>query len=554
MTSRLNAFLAAAEPEYDPQLKLLGSTLKGVGYHTRLPDGMRVHSTRDAMNYAAALLAEGSHANVERGREVLAKVLSLQERDSYKPTFGIWSWFYEEPLDKMAPPDWNWADFLGATLCHILRESANRLTPELRAAAEQALENAAWSIFRRNMQPHYTNIAIMGAAVTAVAGEIRGIPLLVTYARSRIKTFMEYARDAGGLNEYNSPNYTFVALEEAERMLQLSTDPEVRFHAEELRVFIWESLAAFYHPATGQFAPPHSRSYSDTLSGTSADVLRNATGLPLLGPPGNPLHYSQVRPLPCPKALIPRFAALPEKEQFIERRFIRREPDSASTRGRAWLTHDVAFGSVSFDSLWMQRRPLGGFWVNPADPGTPYVFNTDAWKDNREFASLGLRSIQAGNRTLSLAVAYTDRGDYHLMLDRPKDGVYRFCELAIGWELTGPGVEIRQIAPRSWSLRGGGYQLIVHVGSGTFLGREVALEPCVLDGSVMLKAILYRGGETAVAFDEKLEFALPFALEVLPAKAKAHEVPLSMSLCDGVAEVRGNGLALSGSIFATRCE
>ena len=549
----LNEYLKVCAESYDPQLCMVGVVHRNPGYHTRIPDGAIVHPTRDAADYVLALLAEGSAANVERAHAVLDRLLTLQETDSYRPTFGIWSWYYEEPLDRMSPPDWNWADFIGARLAHMLRDYGDRLTPELAARTGRALEFAAWSIFRRNVQPDYTNIAIMGAAVTAAAAEFREIPFLLDYARRRLRAFLTHTLNTGGLNEYNSPTYTFVALEEAERMLQLVTDPEIRQDAEKLRRFVWGELAAFFHPATGQLCPPNSRTYADTLSGESLDVLRQGTGLALPGPVGRPV-FSPIRKLPCPAELIPRFAALPTPEVTVERVFIRKETERASTRGYAFLTPETAFGSASHDSLWVQRRPLSAYWVNPEDPDLPCVFNTDGWKDGREFASLGLESVQCGNRVLSHLVAYTNRGDYHLHFNHPGDDIWHFRELAMSWELTGPGAAIEALGDRLYRLRAGNWQMAVEVAPAEFLGRPVTLETVSEPGRVVLKAVLYRGPETAVRFDERLALSLPFALELAPAGSPVVSKPFEISVSGQDERISRDGLTLMGSHYATICE
>ena len=99
--------------------------------------------------------------------------------DPTSATYGIWSWHLEEPLAAMAPPDWNWADFIGARIAHALFEYQGKLPPDLLGRMSAALGHAAMAIFRRNTTPAYTNIAVMGAGVALAAGELLDEPLLL---------------------------------------------------------------------------------------------------------------------------------------------------------------------------------------------------------------------------------------------------------------------------------------------------------------------------------------------------------------------------------------
>ena len=178
----------------------------------------------------------------------MRKVIGLQDTDPESKTYGIWSWLLEEPLSEMAPPDWNWADFCGAPIAQMLVDHLSVLDEELEGLMRESLHHAARSIVRRDVGPGYTNIAIMGAGVTAAAGEVLGEPDLLDYGRDRLRRIVEHHRYHGGFNEYNSPTYTTVALYECERVLHLVKDVESRTYAEELWHACWADIAEHYHP------------------------------------------------------------------------------------------------------------------------------------------------------------------------------------------------------------------------------------------------------------------------------------------------------------------
>ena len=177
--------------------RMLGVSWKGPDYHTRVSRGAWVHPTRESLDYALALL-QGD--GTERAAAVVRTVLALQDVDPTSKTYGIWPWFLEEPLTEMDPPDWNWADFCGARLAQVLVEHARALPGDLIRDTRTGLGHAAASIFRRNVGPAYTNIAVMGAGVTLAAGELLDEPRLSDYGRRRLRNIVEHTEYHGGFN------------------------------------------------------------------------------------------------------------------------------------------------------------------------------------------------------------------------------------------------------------------------------------------------------------------------------------------------------------------
>lgn len=518
----MDKLLKSVEPRFDEAVSMPSSICHSIGYHSRLPDGCICHSTREAIYYALALIRSGKKKNLERAEKVIRAVLALQETNPYKQTYGIWPWFQEEPLPKMAPPDWNWADFIGAALCHILIEHKKELPKPLVKEITDALERAAWSIFRRNVQPNYTNIALMGAAVTSAAGRILKNDLLTEYARERIKAFWEFTKETGGLNEYNSPTYTFIALFETERILQLSKDPETCEYAEKLRRLIWQSLADHYHPATGQLAGPHSRAYASCLNPGIIRYLTEMTGVDIPGADPkeekNDLSlFSGETHLPCPKDIVKRFRKLPKKELETTQRFIKREPDSDSFYGTTWMTEQVAFGSISRCCTWVQGHPLIAYWVNGKKPA---VFHFNFLKNGREFSSMGLRTAQKKNIALTAFHPLTDRGDYHIHLDHPADQTFHAAELVLRYKLEAENAEVCELSDAVFELRAGDWKAVVHVPEGSFDGAPTACACGKTENGAYVDIICYAGPEKAFKFDESLQDQLAVSVEILKADEK----------------------------------
>lgn len=511
-------FLEKCAVNYSLESGFTGGPNHSPGYHTTIPDGVWVHSTRLNFDYALALLESNSAPNLERAAAVLERLLDLQDTDPVHGTYGIWPWFTEEPLPKMAPPDWNWADFCGARLAHMLLEYPDRLSPALRARTAEALGHAGWAIFRRNVQPGYTNIAIMGGGVALFAGAILGEAQLVQYGRRRLERFVEYTAEHGDFNEYNSPAYTTIALEEVERILQLARDEAARDSAEAIRRHAWKVIAEHYHPATGQWAGPHSRTYSDTLTADKYAFLETRLGF-ALKPGGERVEepWSPIRSLPCPAEIRDRFRRLPEPEVRLRQRFDLRlvAAEDRSLWGSTWLTEGATLASINSGSFWTQSRPLVGYW-NAGDE-QPAVLRTRFLHDGRDFASALISNAQAGPRVLSGISFSLDRGDFHPSLDRSKRPVFPSHDLRLRFELTHASARAEQTGGNQFQLSAGEYRAEIHALPGRFGPHEVRWELGGEAGRVWLDGICYAGPRADIDLAVTTPVSLVTGLEIVAA-------------------------------------
>ena len=511
------SYFEQCNENYNPRLKMLGTTFKSPGYHSQVPDGTWVHTTRGSLQYAVALLRRGEPGDAERAADIVAKIISLQDTDPASRTYGIWSWLLEEPLDKMAPPDWNWADFCGAIIAQMLVDHADVLPEELIASMRSSLGHAARAIRKRNVGPNYTNIAIMGGGVCAATGELLDDAGMLDYGRQRLRRCVEHTKHHGGFNEYNSPTYTCIALYEAERTLHLVRDPATRKAAEFLRRAAWEVIAGSFHPATGQWAGPHGRAYHDRLSADATRYLSEQTGVaitphPSMGSDSGP--GSDIIPhLPCPKDIVARFRALPSDPVELRRQFIRGSMPDQSVIGTTWHTADACLGTVNRSTFWTQRHPIIGYWRTDADPAV--VFRVRFLHDDRDFASMAARITQQGGRALIVFGAMRRWGDWHPTLDRPTDGVFRAKDLRVRFELQGKGVLAESLGVGLFALVAGGRRVVIHTATSRFDDCPVQWELGQSNGRVFVDGICHHGDEKAFAFREPLEIVLAAGIELL---------------------------------------
>jgi hypothetical protein len=474
---------------YSAEHSMLGLCWKGPDYHTRVPQGAWVHPTRESLDYALSLLRSGE---VERAAAIIRKVLSLQDTDPTIETYGIWPWLLEEPLAEMDPPDWNWADFCGARLAQLLVEHQGDLPEDLVRVARTAIGHAAASIFRRNVGPEYTNIAVMGAGVTLAAGEVLGEPRFSEYGRRRLRNIVEHTEHHGGFNEYNSPTYTIVTLIECERMLQLVRDTHARANAERLRRAAWQTIAEHYHPGTHQWAGPHSRAYSDRLDAAIAGYLSARTGIEVLPHPTSGVRdrLEGTAPLPCPDDLVYRFRSPANEETELRSAFIRRNGGD-SNQGTTWMSEDACLGSVSSDNLWDQRRVLLGYWRTEEDPAV--VLRLRFLHDGRDFSSACARNAQSGPRILSAIGLLTGMGDAHHQLDVPASGTFDAEDFRVRYQLVGEGVAGRELEDGRFELSAGMHRAAIHTSPGHFGQHGLTWEMESAEGLVCLDGVCYRG-------------------------------------------------------------
>jgi hypothetical protein len=493
--------------------------VKSPGYHTRIPDGAKAHWTRQAMDYAIANFESGEAWRVERANRIVERVLGLQVKDPLDQHFGIWGWFMEEPPAQMAPADWNWADFIGARISQILIRHGALVAPAVAIEAKEALRRAAWAIFRRNVGLGYTNIAVMGGVVSAAAGEILGDEMLVDYGRRRLRGVLDLVREAGGLSEYNSPTYTRVALEEAERGLMLVRDEGVREACEALRVIAWQTIAEHFHPGTGQSAGPQSRAYSDFVSPGFARYLSEQTGVPIrakeeLKPED---AWDEVEPIACPAEIAERFGRLPEDPHEIRHRYSANK--YIDTVGTTWFTRDACIGSVTRGFGWVQQRPVLGYWAR--GDGSAVCVRVRVLKDGKDFASIYLWSSQRGPRVLTAVSLIRDSGDHHITLDKPAGGVFSMTDLRVRIQIEGVGVRAERAGEGRWRLwdEGGEWNAVVHVpaeGECRFEGVPIRWSAHQSKDVAGIDAVLY-SGETRSLPAQTTGVRIGFGLELVRA-------------------------------------
>lgn len=488
------------EASYDPQERMVKGRFSSPGYHTTLKGGT-VHRTNESLHYAVALLDSGREEYLRRAEDILRRVTALQDQNPQSRTYGIWSWFLEEPLEKMSPPDWNWADFCGHALAQVAMDHRARLSPDVMRMVDQSLQHAARSIQRRNVTPSYTNIAALGTYVTTVAAELYGLADLRQYARDRLKRFHDYTMEQGAFTEYNSPTYTVVTLRVLSQFLNDVRVPETRRMAEALHRMAWEEIAHHFHPPTRQWAGPHSRCYHTLLqSSTLRQIQRGLGQAPEATADYVPSLDEHRVPLNCPDDLRPLFASL-DRPRSVVKVF---RPGAIPIVGTTYLHPKYALGSVNRGDLWNQRRALVAYW---GDAARPAYLHVRFLHDGYDFAAAQFFSAQHEGTAVAAMNFAVDGGDTHISLDRIKDATINASDLRLRVELGGALGDVPISPPAGVPgevdiVCGGGIVVRVAVPYaqfGQWPGRWAVTQT---DGRRGIDIVFYEGPQRRVRLDE----------------------------------------------------
>jgi hypothetical protein len=493
----LLAAMQESELNYDVNLHLVQTPLTAT-YHTALQAATHpfVYALFPSLSYAAQLLEVGGQANNDRAMDILRVVIAQQDKDSSRSTYGIWPYFFEESLDAMDRPDWNMADFHGKKLVLILKRHANVLPQNLVEEIRNVVYHACQAIIIRNVGPHYTNIAIMGAFVTLVGGELLGDNTIQAYGWKRLQRFYDFTSGIGTFSEYNSPCYSPIAIDELDSIYQESVTPEAVILAEQLLDIAWHMIAKHYHPATGEWGGPYSRTYSTLMSNREKNFLGNAIRRDSLA-------------IQCPEKYHGYFSSNDER-YFCE-------PTTAEAGYQNYATtyqnERFSLGSYTVGSMWNQRRNLLGF-VN-ADGNKVFV-QLQFLKDGKDFCSAMYTGVQSRDTVLYSFNLALDNGAWHQELDLI-NGRFRASDLRIRLLIGGDLAELDLPTVqegRRFVTQLGETQLQVESVFAEADYGALALTQERRDGELHLDYVIYAGEEQAFDFHALQKAVWVFALSL----------------------------------------
>lgn len=514
---------------YDPDAKLVRIERIRPSDHSRRA-GQPGHPIRESIGYAIELLEANDAEHRERACEVIRKVISLQDTRRTSLTYGLWSWYAEEPLDEMFMPDYNWAAFIGKQLLCIVIHHEHQLPPDLRKDVREAIRRACVCIRRRPLHMGYTNIAAMSSYVTLVAGERLGDPKLLEYGRWLFDKWYDYTMLHGSFTEYNSPTYTNVAIGMVSRMLADVRDPERRAKAETLNRMLWVHKARRFHAPTLQWAGPFSRSYEDLPgSGFEGLIQRGPGGEVRYAPPERKgLDISNSRgPYQPPADLARYLRPLTEPREVVEVFFkpgheilngmgnVGQDVLQCPIVGTTYLHPSFSLGTVNLMDFWAQHRNLMAYWGTPEAPA---YLTMRCMNRGHGFCSAHFVSVQHHGDVLAGVVFATNHGDRYIDLDPLPNRTLKTTSLRIEFELGGH-LDKAEI-PGTFDLgkpmvvRDRGVQITLQYLAGTFDGERPAAEIERARGKVILVVHLYKGEGKSFCLPDLTEAVGLFAVRL----------------------------------------
>lgn len=537
--------LESLHRKYDPAERMITRKINGYQYHTDAVSGT-FHEVRGSSFYAVGLLDSGDPKYEQRAFDILRKVISLQDTIKANKTYGIWPYYIEEPLaTKKSPADWNWADFNGVALLDAYMGHRDKLPADLQALIRQSLIRAAESIQKRDVQPGYTNIAIMGTYVTFMTSYLFDLPEMQDYAQKRLQHFYDYTLERG-YTEYNSPTYTIVALDELDRMKRHIVDKEAKPKIDYLYDLAWEMVARHYHQPTGQWAGPHSRSYGSLVRPTFYGILEEASDgkIKLLGAEQRADVKVKHK---IPERLLPYFLA--PKYPRIERDTF--QIDDPRVIGTTYMTDQYALSSANRASLSKPRRPFMVYWGTPE---TPHYLQARLLHDEYDFSSASFYSDQKENQVLAAIGFLTNGGDKHMTIDRLKEGRFAARDLRLRFEFG--NVDVNELSlPKSpnapFVVNLDGLQFNLQLYFAAFDGLEGHWEKGSDDQTAWLDYVLYAGETKAFDMNALSRAVLGFTFALAEGEEKIKTEQPMVSTKNGKISAKWKGLVVEAPLKPT---
>jgi hypothetical protein len=524
---------------YDPEAKMLTRTLTGYNYHTDAEIGV-FHEVRASFSYAVALLDLGDDQYTQRAFDIIKKTITLQDQDTSSRSCGVWPYYLEEPLaTKKSPIDFNWADFNAVSLLDVWMGHQERIPEELKKTIKESLILAAKSVQRRNVGPSYTNIAIMGTYVTYLVSHLFDLPEMQEYANNRLHRFYDYTLEKGGFSEYNSPTYTIVSLDELHRMQRHIINEEAKTIIDALYSMGWEMIARHYHNPSGQWAGPHSRSYSTLTRPSFYAILNEASNGALKFPVQEPRWNVKIKHK-MPDKLLSYFLTptYPRSEIDIF------EVNKPEIIGTSYLTEKYALSTANRSSLWNQRRPFLVYW---GDINKPKYIQIRFLHDLYDFSSATFFSQQKDNKVLAGINFVTDGGDKHISIDRLKDGQFIAKDLRLRFEFGNVGnseLEIPSLKNNLFSFKVDDLQFNIQLYLSRFDGLNGHWEKGGDDKNSWIDFVIYSGGDRNFNLSQVNEAILGYTFSIGTEQDKVLDDKPAFIMKNGIMNASWNELEL----------
>lgn len=400
-------------------------------YHSNLPEG-DYHEIRASSEFAAGIFYAGIEELYDTANEVLKKVVSLQRKTG--DLRGLWSYYYEESLEQMHAPDWNFADFNAIPILNILKDHKDKLKDGMYEILCDASVNACHAIMKRNLTVIYTNPTVMDIFVTVVCGEICKRPEFISYGKEKLDRFYRHIMSEKTFDEYNCPGYSMLIAEIFSIMLRHIKSQDIIEKVSELNYIVWEMLGRHFHFKTGEIAGPNIRRYVNFLTQEERTKFKNAAGVNIISDEDEqPGMLSLMYAPKCPEELL-----------YLFNRSHSEDYSHLFTKGSNYpwfnqpnidtlfMTEDYSLGSFSLMDGWNQRSSLTAYI---GDRQEKCCVRLRILHDFYDFSSGAVNTVQHKGAAVTVVNFHTNHGDTHVDLDPIQDGTIKASDLRVRFQI-----------------------------------------------------------------------------------------------------------------------
>lgn len=190
----------------------------------------------------------------------------------------------------------------------------------------------------------------------------------------------------------------------------------------------WGEIADHYHPATGQWSGPHSRSYSTLLRPETGALFDRTAGRPER--PSEPNLESHRIRHDCPEDLRHQFRETEDSGEIKDTFIAGKQPVTGTT----WMSPELSFGTANRSDLWNQRRPLIAYWGSQEAPA---YLRLRFLNENYDFSAAQIFTSQLEDRAVAAINFATNGGNKHVSIDRIENATFVTADLRLRVELGG---------------------------------------------------------------------------------------------------------------------
>ncbi|GAA5164114.1 hypothetical protein [Viridibacterium curvum] len=219
---------------------------------------LRVQSA-DLADYVLDAVAIGHRP--ERTLRVLQGLSSMIDRDATSRTYGNMHWYYGDT--KLV--DRNGIEFAMRRLVIAPLVFGDRLDAAQKAALTEVLSLARTGLTRHAVAISYTNIYLMKSWNLIALGEATGDEGLAQQGRTMLRDWLRHTAKTG-INEFLSPGYYEVDLDNLALIANLSRDAATRKMAQDGLNYLWHDIALHWFGPGQRLGGVHSRDYDRLLN------------------------------------------------------------------------------------------------------------------------------------------------------------------------------------------------------------------------------------------------------------------------------------------------